>query len=142
MNCEAFRDKVFDLLDGSLADRAAFDAHRAACAGCADVLRGIGETERVLRAARVPTAPPELWGRIAAAVARPTPRFRLGPWIAAAAALLLAVFAVPARPAPRILPIRVVDASPEAARALGAFVPRYEGSDGVLAAGDFSPRND
>lgn len=140
MNCEAFRDRVFDFLDGSLADRGAFDAHRAACGRCADILRGIGETERVLRAARVPAAPPELWGRIAAAVARPAPRFRPAPWIAAAAALLLAVFAVPSRPAPRALPIRIVDASPEAARALRAFVPRYD--DGALAVGDFAPRND
>jgi hypothetical protein len=129
MTCETFRDRVFDFLEGGLADRAAFDAHRAACPGCADVLRGIRENERILQAARAPSAPPELWSRIAAALARPAParRFRPGPW-AAAAALLLAFAAFAGRPRPRTLTITVVNASPEAARAFSGFVPSYDGA--------------
>ena len=127
MSCERFRDLVFDFLDGSLADRAGFDAHRAACAGCADVLRGIRENERILRAARVPAAPPELWSRIAAAVARPAPvrRFRAGPWAAAAALLLAALAGLWARPEPRpSLEVRFVEARDPGG--LAAFVPRYD----------------
>ena len=126
MNCEGFRDRVFDFLDGSLADRGSFDAHRAACAGCADVLRGIRENERVLRAARVPSAPPELWARIATAVARPAPvrRFPLAPW-AAAAAVLIGFVALLARPEPA--PSLKVEFRDAADPGLAAFVPRYDG---------------
>ena len=126
MNCEVFRDRVFDFLEGRLPDRAAFDAHRSACARCSDILRGIEGNERILRAAGVPAAPAELWSRIAAAVARPAPlrRFRLLPW--AAAALLLLGFAFRPRPA---LDLKFVDAGPEAAKAFVGFVPRYEGVD-------------
>ena len=126
MNCERFRDLVFDFLGGSLDERGAFDAHRAACAGCADVLRGIRENERLLRAARVPAAPPELWSRIAAAVARPAPvrRFRLLPWAAAAAALLIAAV-LAGRPAPGPgLKVRFQDANDPG---LAAFVPDFDG---------------
>ncbi len=140
MNCEDFRDRVFDFLEGGLADREAFDAHRAACAGCADILRGIQLNERILRGAGVPSAPPELWSRVAAAIARPTRRFRLGPW-AAAAVLLVGVLVFALRPAPS-LKIRFMDVTPEAARALGAFVPRYEAADTGLALGDYALRND
>jgi len=126
MTCEEFRDRVFDFLEGGLADRAAFDAHRAACARCADVLSGIRENEKILRAARVPSAPADLWSRIATAVARPAPvrRFRLGPW-AAAAVLLLGLAGLVARPAPRpTLEVKFVEA--REAGGLAAFVPRYE----------------
>ncbi len=142
MNCEAFRDRVFDFLEGGLADREAFDVHRAGCAACADILRGIQLNERVLRAAGVPAAPPGLWSRIAAAVARPAPvrRFRPGPW-AAAAALLIGLLAFAGRPS-RTLPIQVVDVDPSAARALGGFVPRYEAADSGLALGDYALRNE
>lgn len=140
MNCEAFRDRVFDFLEGGLADRAAFEAHRAGCAGCADILRGIQLNERILRGAAVPAAPPELWSRIAAAIARPAPRFRLAPW-AAAALLLIGILAFAFRPAPS-LKIQFKEVSPEAARALGAFVPRYEAADSGLALGDYALRNE
>ncbi|HEX7897011.1 MAG TPA: hypothetical protein VF950_04590 [Planctomycetota bacterium] len=126
MSCESFRDRVFDFLEGSLADRAGFDAHRAACPRCADVLRGIRENEKILRAARVPSAPADLWARIATAVARPAPvrRFPLGPW-AAAAVLLLGLVALVARPAARpALEVTFVEA--REAGGLAAFVPRYE----------------
>ena len=126
MTCEEFRDRVFDFLEGGLSDREAFDAHRAACPRCADVLRGIQENEKILRASRVPAAPADLWSRIAEAVARPAPvrRFRLGPWAAAAALLLLGLAAVIGRPAPRpTLKIEFRDAKDPG---LAAFVPRYE----------------
>ena len=128
MTCETFRDRVFDFLEGSLADREAFDAHRAACPRCADVLQGIRENEKLLRASRVPAAPAGLWSRIAEAVARPAPvrRFRLGPW-AAAALLLLGLAAVIGRPAPR--PTLQVRFQEETHPGLAAFVPRYEGAD-------------
>jgi hypothetical protein len=132
MTCEAFRDRVFDFLEGALADREAFDAHRAACPRCADVLRGIRENEKLLRASRVPAAPPDLWSRIAEAVARPAPvrRFRLGPWAAAAALLLGLSAALAGRPAPR--PTLRVSFQEESHPGLAAFVPRYEGADAGL----------
>lgn len=125
MTCETFRDRVFDFLDGTLDDRGGFDVHRAACAACADLLRGIRENERILRAARVPSAPPELWARIATAVARPAPvrRFAYAPW-AAAAALLLGLGALWARPAPA--PPLKVEFRDAADPGLAAFVPRYD----------------
>ena len=124
MTCEEFRDRVFDFLEGSLADRGAFDAHRAACARCADVLGGIRENEKILRASRVPSAPADLWSRIATAVARPAParRFNFAPWAAAAAALLIGLVALAGRPAPR-LKVEFRDAKDPG---LAAFVPRYE----------------
>lgn len=132
MTCEAFRDRVFDFLEGGLADREAFDAHRAACPRCADVLHGIRENEKLLRASRVPAAPADLWSRIAGAVARPAPvrRFRLGPWAAAAAALLLGLAAAIGRPAPR--PALQVRFQEESHPGLAAFVPRYEAADAGL----------
>ena len=142
MNCEGFRDRVFDFLEGGLADREAFEAHRASCAACADILRGIRTNERILRAAGVPAAPAGLWSKIAAAVARPAPRSRFpaGRW-AAAAALLIGLLVFAYRPSPT-LTIKVVDVGPDAARALGSFVPRYEGADTGLALGDYALRND
>jgi len=144
MNCETFRDSTLDWLEGSLADAAGFRAHRAACPACAGLVEGFEENERLLRGAPVPAAPPELWSRIAAAVAKPAPSFakasegwRARPrWVpfAAAAAALLAVAALfaSARPARTELPLTIVDAGP----ALGAFVPRYEAADAALALGD------
>ncbi len=124
MSCEEFRDRVFDFLEGGLADRGAFDAHRAACARCAGVLAGIRDNEKVLRAARVPSAPADLWSRIATAVARPAPvrRFRPGPWAAAAAAVLISLVALAGRPAPK-LKVEFREAKDPG---LAAFVPRYE----------------
>jgi hypothetical protein len=128
MNCETFRDRVFDFLEGGLEGRAAFDAHRAACPRCADVLRGIQENEKLLRASRVPSAPADLWARIATAVARPAPvrRFRPGPW-AAAAVLLIGLAALLGRPAPHAsLKVKFQEDSHPG---LAAFVPRYEAAD-------------
>jgi hypothetical protein len=125
MTCETFRDRVFDFLEGGLADRDAFDAHRAACPRCADVLRGIRENEKILRAARVPAAPADLWARIATAVARPAPvrRFALAPWAAAAALLIgfAALLGGPGR-APT-LHVTFQDSNDPG---LAAFVPRFD----------------
>jgi hypothetical protein len=132
MNCETFRDSALDWLEGSLGDAAGFRAHRAACPACAALLAGFEDTERVLRGARVPAAPPELWSRVAAAIARPA-RPRWIPFAAAAAILLaLAGLVAAGRPPRPELPVTIVDAGP----ALGAFVPRYEPADAALALGD------
>jgi hypothetical protein len=126
MTCEEFRDRVFDFLEGSLADRAAFDAHRAACARCADVLGGIRENEKILRASRVPSAPADLWSRIATAVARPAParRFLLAPWAAAAALLIGLAALIGGAGRPPSLKVTFVDATDPG---LAAFVPRFDG---------------
>ncbi len=140
MNCETFRDRLFDVLAGRPVERAAFDAHRAACAACASLLSGISENEAVLRGARVPTAPADLWPKIASAIsaARPLPRRRWLPWSAAAAALLaIGLVFVAATSGPRVtLDVSIVDASPESGRAFTALVPRYEDVDPGLALAD------
>lgn len=132
MNCETFRDSVLDWLEG--AAPGGFREHRAACPRCADLVAGFEENERLLRGASVPAAPPELWSRIAAAVAKPVPaRPRWIPFAAAAAALIaVAALFASARPPRSELPLTIVDAGP----ALGAFVPRYEADDAALALGD------
>ena len=127
MTCAEFRERVLDFLDGTLEDRAAFLEHRTACAGCADLLEGVETNERILRGAALPVAAPDAWPRIAAALAvRRRPRWI--PWTAAAAALLAAgALLLPRTAPPRpTLDVTIVDAGPEAARALGVFVPRYE----------------
>jgi ferric-dicitrate binding protein FerR (iron transport regulator) len=131
MNCETFRDGVFDFLEGAASP--AFDAHRASCARCADILRGVRRTEALLRGARVPSAPPEIWERVAKAVARP-PRRRWGPLAAAAALFLLGaavLYGGRRAPAPSLKVEFRVATDP----ALAAFVPRYEGADAA-------PRNE
>jgi anti-sigma factor RsiW len=142
MNCETFRDALLDVLAGRPADRAAFDAHRAACPACAPLLAAFAENERLLLGARVPTAPPDLWPRIAAAIsqARPLPARRPAwlRWSAAAAALLAAgalFFSAPSGPRPT-LDVAIIDASPDAGRAFTALVPRYEAVDPGLALAD------
>ena len=70
MNCETFRERAFDYLQGSLQSDAGFEAHRASCASCAAALEGIRHNERILSASRVPTAPPDLWPRIAASIGK------------------------------------------------------------------------
>lgn len=128
MTCATFREQVLDFLDGTLEDRPAFLAHRAACPDCGALLEGIEANERILRGAARPVAAPDAWPRIAAAIAaRPRPRRRLL-WAAAAAALLaVGALLVPRNAPPRpTLDVTIVDAGPEAARALGVFVPRYE----------------
>jgi predicted anti-sigma-YlaC factor YlaD len=137
MNCETFRDRLFDYLAGTPVERAAFDAHRAGCAACAALLSGVSENETLLRGARVPTAPADLWPRIAQAIARPVPRRRWLPWSAAAAALLAvgALFFTSSGPR-ATLDVAIVDASPESGRAFTALVPRYEDVDPGLALAD------
>ena len=148
MNCQTFSDRVFDFLQGNLReDRASFDAHRGTCSACAARLEGIRENERILSAARVPTAPPDLWPRIAAAVAqgRPIPfrNLRIASWLAAAAAFLLAItlFATsrPAR-APQ-LNLVVQEVGPEQ-RAFRSLVPKYDDVDAATAMVDTVLRND
>ncbi|HVR85662.1 MAG TPA: hypothetical protein VMU54_15195 [Planctomycetota bacterium] len=149
MNCQAFSDHVFDYLRGGLrGERSHFDAHRGSCPACAARLEGIRENERILSRARVPTAPPELWPRIAAALAegRPIPSraLRAASFLAAAAALLLAVtlFATsrPARSSE--LNLIVQEVGPESQRAFRSLVPKYDDVDAATAMVDTVLRND
>lgn len=149
MNCEAFTDRLFDFLQGRLReDRSAFDAHRASCPDCGARLEGIRENERILGAARVPTAPEDLWPRIAAAVAQgrraPFRGLRIASFLAAAAALLLAVsLVVTSRPSPAPpLNLIVQDVGPESGRTFRSLVPRYDDVDAATAMVDTVFRND
>jgi len=149
MNCETFRERAFDYLQGTLRGDADFEAHRASCVACAATLAGIRDNERVLRAARVPTAPPELWPRIAAAIgpkrAAPFRALRVASVLAAAAVLLLAFSVVAsirsARRAPK-LDIVVQDVGPESQRAFRSLVPRYDDVDAATAMVDTMFRSD
>lgn len=150
MNCETFRDRAFDFLQGTLQDRAAFEAHRASCPACAAALDGIQENDRILAAvSRVPTAPADLWPRIAAAIGRdqvlPFRRLRIASFIVAAAALLLAfilVATIGSRRKPPTLNLVVQEVGPESHRTFKALVPRYEDVDAATAMVDTMFRND
>ena len=102
MNCDEYRDRIDDLVDGTLegAARRELDAHLAACAEC----RALAEDLLAIRRAAghlPPLTPPErIWQQIApqvsapiAVAARPTPnwRERLAVPLAIAAVLLAAV---------------------------------------------------
>jgi|SRR5579862_1728235 len=149
MTCQTFSDRLFDFLQGRLReDRADFDAHRGSCPACAARLGGIRENERLLRSARVPTAPADLWPRIAAAVAqgRPLPfrGLRMASFLAAAAALLLTVtLVITSRPSrsPQ-LNLIVQDVAPESQRAFRTLVPKYDDVDAATAMVDTIFRND
>lgn len=149
MNCETFSDQVFDFLQGSLREgRAEFEAHRGSCADCAGRLEGIRENDRILSAARIPTAPADLWPRIASAIAeaRPMPfrRLRIASFLAAAAALLLVVtlFATSRAPKTPRLNLIVQDVGPDSPRAFRGLVPRYDDVDAATAMVDTVLRND
>ncbi len=136
MKCDDYRGFVFDYLDGTLPDRAAFEEHGAACPDCAAILRGIRANEEVLARAGVPAAPPDLWPRIAAAIPRRREaRFHPMRWVAAlaAAAALIAALGVhfASAPAPR-LDFVVVDAGP----ALDSLMPDYDDADTAGDAAD------
>lgn len=149
MNCQTFSDRVFDFLQGDLREeRADFDAHRSSCADCAARLEGIRENERILSAARVPLAPPDLWPRIAAAVSRgrtvPFRTLRIASVVAAAAALLLA-FTLVATGRPARAPafhLVVQEVAPENQRTFRSLVPRYDDVDAATAMVDTVLRTD
>lgn len=149
MTCETFRDRAFDYLRGLAPADAGFEAHRASCPACAASLEGIRENDRILSAARVPLAPPDLWPRIAAAIgeARPIP-FRLlraASALAAAAALFLVVLLVSTSARPRKTPtidLVVHEVGPESQRTFKALVPRYEDVDAATAMVDTMFRTD
>jgi len=149
MNCETFRDRAFDFLQGSLHDAEAFEAHRASCASCSKALDGIRRNDRILSAARVPMAPPDLWPRIAAAIGQdraiPFRRLRIATVAAAAAVLLLAVTLLATVPTGRKAPtinLVVQEAGPESQRTFKALVPRYDDIDAATAMVDTMFRND
>lgn len=149
MNCETFRDRAFDFLQGTLReDRTGFESHRGSCPACAGALQGIELNDRILTAARVPTAPADLWPRIAAAIGGerviPFRRARLAAFLATAAAVLVvcAFFAAgsPAK-APR-LTLVVQEVGPDSQRTFRALVPRYEDVDAATAMVDTLFRSD
>ncbi len=149
MTCDAFTDRVFDYLQGSLREgRAAFEVHRGACPACAARLDGIRENDRILSVARVPLAPPDLWPRIALAIAeaRPIPfrRLRIASFLAAAAALLLVVTLVATSRTPKAprLNLIVQEVGPDSPRAFRSMVPRYDDVDAATAMVDTLMRND
>lgn len=149
MNCQMFSDLVFDFLQGTLReDRAGFDAHRASCADCSSRLEGIRENERILTAVRVPTAPADLWPRIAAAVShgRPIPfrALRVASFLSAAAALILVVTLLATSRAPRVPSINLVvqDVGPDSGRAFRSLVPKYDDVDAATAMVDTVLRTD
>ena len=149
MTCETFRDRAFDYLRGSLPADAEFEAHRASCPDCADRLAGIRENERILSAAKVPLAPPDLWPRIAAAIGRdrvaPFRALKVASILAAAAALLLAFSLAAsirtARRAPK-LDLVVQEVGPESQRTFRTLVPRYDDVDAATAMVDTMFRSD
>jgi anti-sigma factor RsiW len=137
MTCGEFRDRVFDFLDGTLSDRAGFEAHAAGCEACRALVAGFESNVRALAASRVPLAPPGLWAAIASRIsegrARPFRRTRIGAGLAAAAALVLSLglyFSAPPRPR---LDVVIQDAAPPTGRALRSLVPGYEDVDTATA---------
>ncbi len=97
MECAEMRAKLPDLAVGALTEREAAQvrAHVAACPSCAAELGGLEAVGRLLDRTEPAPAPPETWARIASRL-----RPRRSRWIvvlapAAAAAVLLAVLALP-----------------------------------------------
>ena len=149
MNCELFRDRAFDFLAGTLReDRADFEGHRRSCSGCARLLQGIELNDRILSAARVPTAPADLWPRIAAAIGRDRvvsfPRARVAAFLATAAALLFSVALIATGPTARAPKYNLVvqEVGPESQRSFRGLVPRYEDVDTATAMADTFFRSD
>ncbi|HZE97867.1 MAG TPA: hypothetical protein VE981_12640 [Planctomycetota bacterium] len=149
MNCAEFSDRVFDFLQGTLhEEREEFVRHRSGCAACAGRLEGIRENEQILTGARAPSAPADLWPRIAAAIAqtRPIPfrLLRVASGLGAAAALLLAVTLFATGSAPRTPPLKLVvqEVAPESQRTFRSLVPKYEDVDAATAMVDTILRND
>lgn len=149
MNCSDFRDDVLDFLQGSLSESRDFEAHRSSCVSCARTLEGVRENERVLSRSRAPTAPADLWPRIAAAIGRdrevPFRGVRRASLWAAVAAILLVALALPgrsSRPAPPRLKLQVQEAGPDLERTFRSLVPRYEDVDAATAMVDTLFRSD
>ena len=149
MNCETFRDRAFDYLQGSLQSDAGFEAHRASCASCAAALEGIRHNERILSASRVPTAPPDLWPRIAASIGKnrvvPFRSLRIAALAAAAAALLLALTLAVTTGSSKKTPklnLVVQEVGPEFQRTFRSLVPRYDDVDASTAMVDTLLRSD
>ena len=148
MNCETFRDQVFDFLAGAPADPAGFRAHGDACQSCIGLLRGFEENEKVLSGARVPSAPADLWSRIARELSagRPAPVHR-PVWAAAAAiaagvlGVLALFFSGPAASEPR-LDVVIEEVSPDAQSAYRGLVPSYDNVDVATAMVDTLFRGD
>jgi hypothetical protein len=105
-------------------------------------------TDRLISAARVPTAPPDLWPRIAATIGQvrvaPFRRLRIASFLAAAAVLLMAVLLAAQGHAPQAprFTLVVQDVAPESRKSFGALVPRYDDLDTATAMAESAMRND
>ena len=102
MNCDAYRDRIDELVDGTLdgAARRELDAHLATCAECRAVAEDLLAIRRAASHLPPLTPPDRIWQQVAprvaapiAAAPRPTPnwRERLAVPLAIAAVLLAAV---------------------------------------------------
>jgi anti-sigma factor (TIGR02949 family) len=110
--CDGARRLISPYLDGELVgeDRTAFQAHVDFCPACRRVLADEeAVVDAVRRAASRPQAPPELRARVEALLAARSSRRTARGWIAAAAAVLLAVAAGAAY---RLAPPRAEPAAP------------------------------
>lgn len=102
MNCDEFRERVSDVVDAGPGADAALDAHVRGCADCQALVADLRRIREVASTLERPTPPADLWPRIAhrlssdaafpatPARARQTRTVTVA-WLAAAAALLLAV---------------------------------------------------
>lgn len=107
MNCEPFRERLLDWLDG--AGDADLDRHLEACAEC----RGFFDQARSTAATLSADKRSEVAGDWAGLVRRRRPRWKWITATAAAAAVIAALFVVTRReePRPKRLRIEVVDAT-------------------------------
>lgn len=109
MECEAYRSKLFEYLDGELAgvERAEFETHLNGCRGCREELQGLHETLALIARIPAPEPPEAFWQQylreLRQKVAPVPPPSRLQTWLgsiplrpipalAVGIALILAVF--------------------------------------------------
>ena len=128
--CREFQGQVFDHLEGALSGAAltGFEAHRSSCAACAAALEGIEANERVLRRAVTPGTPDTIWPRIQAEITgrRVTVRPRNRGWIAAAAAVMIAVLGILLSRPGAGPELEIVEVRGSALNTLGGFIPGFE----------------
>jgi len=140
MNCEEFRERVLDYVEGNLEklELGAFRHHFTSCAACSEALRSVEGQAELLTALPRPAAPRDLGARIDQAVSdharlKAVRPFRGLKWIvaasAAAAVLALALFRPAAPETPGTAPhvFTIVDVVlPESGPVFGKLAPSYE----------------
>jgi hypothetical protein len=77
MTCQAHERRIGDYIDGTLAaaDRAAVEAHLAACAPCRALAADLESVQAMARALEPLAPPPHVWTRIAASAERAPQRW-------------------------------------------------------------------